>query len=107
MREHVAGVVEVGVEVRRADERDDPAGRLRELLDRPPRCAHEAGPQQQVLRRVARDDELGEEDEVGVRVAGLRHPLDDLCGVAVDVPDDAIDLGERESHRFSPLGRKL
>ena len=97
--EHEARVVEVGVEVRRADERGDPVRRLRDLVDRPPRRADEAGAEQQVLRRVAGDDELGEEDEVGVRLAGLSEPLDDAGGVAVEVADDAIDLCECESHR--------
>ena len=79
----------------------------RRSVDRAPRGAHEPGTEQQVLGRVAGDDELGEEDEVGVRVARPLEPLDDPGGVAVEVADDAIDLGECESHRFSPLGRKL
>ena len=99
VREHEARVVEVGVEVRRADERGDPAGRLRDPVDRPPRRADEPGAQQEILRRIAGDDELGEEHDVGVRVARLLEPLDDPRGVAVEVADDAIDLCECESHR--------
>ena len=105
--EHVARVVEVGIEIRRADEHGDAVRRLRDLVDRPPCGAHETGAEQQVLRRVAGDHELGKEDQVGVRVPGLLQPIDDAGRVAVDVADDAIDLGECESHRFSPLGRKL
>ena len=81
--------------------------RLRELVDGAPRRADEAGAEQQVLGRVAGDHELGEEDEIGARVTGAAEPLDDAGRVAVEVADDAIDLGECESHRFSPLGRKL
>ncbi len=99
VREHVTGVVEVGVEVGRADEHGDAVRRLRDLVDGPSRGAHETGAKQQVLRRVAGDYELGKEDEVGVRVAGLGQPVDDAGRVGVDVADDAIDLGECESHR--------
>ena len=99
VREHEARVVEVGVEVRRADERGDAVRRLGDLLDRAARRADEAGAEEQVLGRVAGDDELREEDEVGAGVAGPPEPLDDAVRVAVDVADDAIDLGECESHR--------
>ena len=105
--EHVARVVEVGIEIRRADEHGDAVRRLRDLVDRPACGAHETGAEQQVLGRVAGDHELGKEDQVGVRVPGLLQPIDDAGRVAVDVADDAIDLGECESHQFSPLGRKL
>ena len=59
------GVVEVAVEVRRSDDGDDPARRASDLLERLLGGTHEAGAQQQILRRVAGDRELGEEDEVG------------------------------------------
>ena len=98
MREHEARVVEVGVEVRRADERGDAVRRPGDLLDRAAGRADEAGAEQQVLRRVAGDDELREEDEVGAGAARLLEPLDDAGGVAVDVADDAIDLCECEPH---------
>ena len=100
VREHEARVVEVGVEVRRADERGDAVRRLRDLLDRAARRADEPGAEQQVLGRVAGDDELGEEDEVGARARAPRSSQSTTRrGVAVDVADDAIDLCECESHR--------
>ena len=107
MREHEARVEEVGVEVGRADERGHAVRRLGDLRDRLPRSAHEPGAEEQVLGWVAGDAELREQHEVGVCVAGAPEPLDDAGGVPVDVADDAIDLSERQSHRFSPLGRKL
>ncbi len=105
--EDEAGVVEVGVEMRGSDEHGDVPRRPRDLVDGTPGGAHETGAEQQVLRWVAGDDELGEEDEVCLLGPRVGQPLDDPGRVAVDVPDDAIDLGECESHRFSPLGRKL
>ena len=50
--------------------------------------------------------ELGEEGEVGLGRAGAVEPVGDSGGVPVDVADDAIDLGQCESHRFSPLSLK-
>ena len=102
-----ARVVEVGVEVGRADQHRDAVGRGRDPVDAAPRGAHEAGAQQQIFGRIPGYDELGKEDEIGVRGARLAEPVDDRGRVAVDVADDAIDLCECESHRFSPLGRKL
>ena len=63
--EHEAGVVEVAVEVRTADEHRRPAGFACDRLHRAFGGADEARSQQQVLRRIAGDGELGEEDEVG------------------------------------------
>ena len=73
-REDVTGVVEIGVEVGRADERDDPVRRGGELLDRAPRGPDERRPQQQILGRVAGDRELGEEHEIGAGAARLAEP---------------------------------
>ena len=65
-----ARVVEVAVEVGVPDERGDPVRGARDLAERLLGGAHEPGPQEQVLGRVAGDGELGEEDEVGA--GGLR-----------------------------------
>ena len=86
VREHEAGVEEVGVEVRRADERGDAVRRLRDLVDRAPRGADEPGAEQQVLGRVAGDDELGEEDEVGVRAARPLEPFDERAALPSTSP---------------------
>ena len=93
--------------------RDD-AARLRgDLLERPARGPDDGGPQQEVLRRVAGDRELREEDEVRPRGLRLGEPGDDAVSVPVEVADDGVDLGERESQRFTsgaefyPLGLKL
>src|SRR5512132_1644040 len=63
------------------------------------RRLHEARPQQQVLRRVARDRELREDDEVGLLFLRLCQPPSDPLRVAVEIADDGVDLGEREPHR--------
>ena len=53
-RAHGAGVVEVAVEVRDADEGDDAARLLRDLRERALRGADEARAQEQVFGRVRR-----------------------------------------------------
>jgi len=100
-RAHRARVVEIAVEMRGADEDDDPARRERDLLERPFGCTEEAGPQQQVLGRIPRHRELGEDDEIRVRALRVLDPLDDQRTVPVEVADDRVDLCESETHRVS------
>ena len=84
------------------------AGDLRRASARAARM--KLGPQEQILGRVAGDRQLGEEDEVGARAARLLEPREDPLAVAVEIADDGVDLGERESHcaqsRFSTLESK-
>ncbi len=87
--------------MRRADERDHVLGRSRDLAERPLRRLEEARPQQEILRWVARDGKLGEEDELGACCARLVEAGQDPVAVAVEVADDRVDLGEGESHGFS------
>ena len=91
-------VVEVAVEMRRADERDDPARRSRDLVERLLGRPDEARPKQEILGRIARHGELREDGEIGVVALCLLEAVEDQCAVAVEVADDRIDLGERESH---------
>ena len=84
-----------------ARERDDPARLVRDLLRRPLRRADEAGAQEQILGRVARDRELGEEDEVGPALLRLGEPREDPVAVAVEVADDGVHLREGEPHPAS------
>ena len=92
-------VREVPVERRAADERDRLRAGARDLVDCLAGSAHEAGPKQQVLRRVSRDCELREDDEVGGRPLRLRHRAHDPLDVPVEVADDDVELRERDPHR--------
>ena len=83
-----------------ADERDDSPDLGRELAQALVRRAHEAGPEQEVLRRVAGHGELGEEDEVGAGGLGLADRLQDPLAVPIQVADGGVDLREREPHQF-------
>ena len=64
--------------------------------------AHERRSQQQILGRIARDRELGEEDELGACRARVCESGENTLAVAVQVADDGVDLGEREPHRADP-----
>jgi hypothetical protein len=94
-----ARVEEVLVEMGEADDCDDVLRFARDLAQR--RCcgADEARPQEQIFGRVAGDGELREEDEFGARLARFTEPREDEAAVAVEVPDDGVDLSEREPHR--------
>ena len=111
--EDVAGVVEVGVEVRRADERGDALRLAASAAEAAPAARRNAGPQQQILGRVAGDGELGEETRSAPARACLPSRVGDPGRVAVEVADDGVHLCEREPHAsegsqvFARSGRKL
>ena len=96
-----ARVVEVAVEVGEADERDQAACGGGELVQARLGGTDEAGSQEEILRRVARDGELREEDEVGAAGARLVETLEDPAPVPVEVADDRVHLHERESQGFA------
>ena len=56
----------------------------------------EALAQEQVFRRVARNRELRKGDEVGAEVTGPPGVIEDLRGVAFEVANDGVYLGERD-----------
>ena len=94
-------VREITVEGRRADERHGVGARARDLVDGGASRAHEAGPEQEILGRVAGDRELGEHDEIGRRASRLGDRARDPLDVAVEVADDDVQLGEGEPHRYA------
>ncbi len=101
VRADEARVVEAAVlGVRRPDERDDARGRLRHLPGSLRSRADEGGAEQEVLRRVARDRELREHDEVGARGARLGDPRDDAVTVPVEVADGRVELSQCDLHSF-------
>ena len=69
----------------RRDRLDRRAGRGGEC-----RLAHE------VLGRIARDEELGEHDEVSALGGGLRARLAQLPRIAGEVADHGVELGQRD-----------
>src|SRR5581483_7455056 len=95
---HCAGVDEVAVEERAADERGDSVRLGGDALERAARLADERRAEKQVLRGVARDAELREEDEVRAGVARLCEPAEDPLAVSVEVADGGVDLREGEPH---------
>src|SRR5439155_26538952 len=80
-----AGVEEVPVEVREADERRDARGLAGDELEAVLGCMEEARAEEQVLGRIAGDRKLGEEDDVRARLAGLVEPAEDAPAVSVEV----------------------
>jgi hypothetical protein len=97
---HGACVREVAVEPGCPDERDEALGRARDLVEYRPRGTYEARPQKQVLGRVAGHRELREDDEVGLGGTRLGEEGEDLVAVSLEVPDDGVQLGEREPQGF-------
>jgi len=54
----------------------------------------ERGAQHQVLHRVPGEEHLGEDDEVRAAVGRLTRPFEQLVGVAGQVPDRRVGLGQ-------------
>ena len=96
--EHRGGVEHVLGALGEADHRDDPARVRGELLERVARVGEEVLLEQQVLGRVARDGELGEQHELAPRLARVADAGRDLRGVAGDVAHGGVHLAEREPH---------
>jgi len=91
------GVVDVGVGIDEADDGGDAAQALDDALEGALVVEDEGAAQEEVLRRVARDSELREGDDVGARLARPQAELDYLGGVAFEVAYGGVDLGEGDS----------
>ena len=100
VRAHRARVCQIAVEPRRADERDDAGRRARDLLQRLVGGADEAWTEKEILRGVARDGELGIDDEISACVVRVREPAEDLLPISVEIADDRVDLRQCESQGF-------
>jgi hypothetical protein len=98
VRAYGAGVEEVAVEVRRADEGGDALRLGGDRVERPIRRPQEPGSEEKIFGRVARHRELREEDEVGARGARFCEAGDDPLSISLEVADDRVDLRERQPH---------
>ncbi len=99
-RAHGAGVREIAVEPGRPDQCHDALGCSRYLLQRRACGAHESGPEEKILGRVAGGGELGIHDEIGPCRTSLLERLEDHRAIAAEVADDRIQLRERDSQGF-------
>ena len=104
VRQHREGVVDVARPLGIAHERHDPLGLLRDVRQRLLARLQEVLLEQQVLGRIARQRELGEEDELGAAVARRRDAVAQQAGVALDVAHPHVDLGERDAERRKRAG---
>ncbi len=73
-------------------------GPLRQLVERAQVVLDEGGAEKQVLGWVPGDRQLGEGDEVAAGRLGLVVGGEDALDVAVEGPDDGIDLAEGDAH---------
>ena len=88
----------VPVPLHAADQRRPVGDVARDLLEGPLAVAGERGPQQQVLRRIAGQHQLGEHRQVRAGGPGTRKRLERQACVAGDVTDDGVELGESDAH---------
>ena len=57
--------------------------------------------QQQVLRRIAGQNEFRKRDQLCSQPARIPHGVDDSGGIAVQIADGRIDLGQDQAHAGS------
>jgi hypothetical protein len=62
--------------------------------------------QHEVLRRIARQEELGKDDEVGTGDGGIGAGGAGFGEVAGDVPHDRVELGDGDQERGGRLGHE-
>src|SRR4029077_19122399 len=77
-----------------ADEGSDALDLCRDRVEPLPGSVEKITAQQKVLRRVARDAELGQHNQLGTALASLLDRLRDQADVALDVAHGRVDLGE-------------
>jgi len=88
------GVVDVVLHVDEADDQGDPLRGRGDLLQLAEVVADEARLEEQVLGRVAGQEQLREGDQVGAGFTGTLGPLDDLATVSFEVANGRVELGE-------------
>ena len=89
-----------------ADDRVDAGTAARRLFKRGPALAHEEGVEQEILRRVAREGQLGEDDQVRAGFARPAGEGDDPLEILAQVPDRGVDLRQCDFsalHEESPV----
>ena len=94
---HRGCVPQVSVHVDEPHHRHAPPGVGRHLLQRSAVVGDEAGLEQQVLRRVAGDGQLGEHRQVAPGRLGLVERLGDPRHVVGQVADTGVDLAARDA----------
>jgi uncharacterized membrane protein len=94
--EHRGGVEKVDVALGEAHDHDEAAGVLSDPLDGSAARLDERRPEQQVLRRIARNRELRECEEIDATLLRARHHAQHRIGIAFDIADDGVDLRQPE-----------
>ena len=104
-----AGVEEIALEMRDPDETGDTARRRGDEPEAVGGGPQEAGPQEEVLRRIAGHRQLGKEHEVCAGRLRLLEAGENPLAVAVEIADRRVDLRERETHgpRIATQRRKV
>ncbi len=99
------GVVDVLGALREADDRDDALRVGRQPVERRARVREDVLLQQQVLRRVAGQNELGEQHDLGPGLARLEQASANELLVPGDVADEGVDLRQRDPHACPEYAR--
>ncbi len=95
--ERLAGMLRM-VAVHVADDEGHLAGFTGEVVERLQAFRHELRFEHQIARRVAGEREFGGEHDLRARIEAFAVGREDAFGVAGEVPDHRIDLGDADLH---------
>ncbi len=99
------GVHDVVAAVDEAHHHDEAGRRARHPVEGPQVRLDEGGAEEEVLRGVAREAQLGEGDQIDAERAGPLDRIEHPAGVALDVADTDVELGQADpelSHADPP-----
>ena len=105
--QHHDGIVALALARQRQaedDARSAVGGIGRKALCRPLAGRKKGGLQDEIFRRIARNEEFGEHDEIGPVPRGIGPRLAGSRQVAGNVADDGVDLGNRDAETVGRLG---
>jgi hypothetical protein len=88
------GVINVVLPISEAHHRSDSLHLPGNPVQRGQVVGNELRAEQQVLRRVSRQGELGKDDQIGSGLASGCYPMEDKSRVPVEIADGRINLGQ-------------
>ncbi len=97
--QHGRGVEEIALTVDETNHGDESLGGGQEAVEGAAVVGDEAGLEQQVLGRIARDRKLGEDDEMSLGGAGLLDSGEHAIDIAGEITDGRVDLSQRNAER--------
>lgn len=103
----VKGFSAILIPIDKADEQGRPSNPFMKPVNRLDVLRNKTGLEDQILRRIPRDRQLGSQDKIGAGLIESLVRLDDLFEISLNVADGRIELSETDLHGFIALSPSL